>query len=188
MSDSIYLKIYSIYTVTCQIDNMIYVGFSDDPTKRFRKHKQSALHNSQCYLHKSMRKHGIENFVQEIIYQSLDGENCLHEWEPYFIKKYNSFAPSGYNLTLGGEGTLGRICKEETRQKMIGKNNPMHGKCGSLSPRYGIPHSEKSKLLVSKGNAGKIPWNKGKKATEEQKRKLSESAKKRWSKKKQLKP
>lgn len=54
-----------------------------------------------------MRKYGIENFTFEVIYQSWDLEDCLKIMEPKFIREYNSFAPSGYNLTSGGDGSIG---------------------------------------------------------------------------------
>ena len=37
--------------------------------------------------------------------------------EPYFIKEYDSYY-TGYNETLGGEGTLGRITKKQTKNKI----------------------------------------------------------------------
>ena len=45
--------------------------------------------------------------------------------EPYFIKEYNSYY-TGYNETLGGEGTLGRTTKEQTKNKIASalKNKP----------------------------------------------------------------
>lgn len=188
MSDSIYQKIYSVYTVTCLIDNMIYVGFSEDPIKRLQKHKSDAIRGSMCYLHRSMRKHGFENFVQEIVYQSKDGENCLREWEPYFIRKYNSFRPHGYNLTLGGEGMIGHKQTEEHTKKIrdanTGKKRTKEQKkrmsknhfdvTGKNNPNYGIPCSKEKKQKISKSvsgtnnpNYGRIPWNKGKKSSKE---------------------
>ena len=41
--------------------------------------------------------------------------------EFHYIKQFNSFIPNGYNMTLGGEGTIGRTCKQETKDK-ISKN------------------------------------------------------------------
>lgn len=45
--------------------------------------------------------------------------------EPYFIKEYNSYY-TGYNETFGGEGTLGRTTKEQTKNKISAalKNKP----------------------------------------------------------------
>lgn len=38
---------------------------------------------------------------------------------------------------------------EEYKQKWIGKNNPMYGKTKEKSPRYGIKHTEETKLKIS---------------------------------------
>ena len=45
--------------------------------------------------------------------------------ESYFIKEYDSFK-NGYNLTLGGEGTLGRPTTDVTKNKISEalKNKP----------------------------------------------------------------
>ena len=39
-------------------------------------------------------------------------------YEKEYIKKYNSYGENGYNMTYGGEGTLGWIPSEETKRKI----------------------------------------------------------------------
>jgi hypothetical protein len=57
------------------------------------------------------------------------------------------------NRTDGGEGSSGYIVSKETRMKKSaawkGENNPMYGKSGINSPRYGKPHSEETKAKMS---------------------------------------
>jgi len=48
---------------------------------------------------------------------------------------------------------------------------------GSNNPFYRKKHTSESKLLVSKRNKGKIPWNLGIERTEEEKKKISETTK-----------
>ena len=48
---------------------------------------------------------------------------------------------------------------------------------GANNPFYGKTHSDKSKKKMSEIKKGRIPWNKGMKASEETRRKLSESHK-----------
>lgn len=57
-------------------------------------------------MNSAIRKHGKDNFIVELI------ETCevskLNEREIYFIDKYKSQGPNGYNLTKGGQ-TLEQI-------------------------------------------------------------------------------
>lgn len=50
---------------------------------------------------KAIQKYGWPNFQVEIL-EETEIEN-LNEQEIYYIAKYNSLAPNGYNLTKGGE-------------------------------------------------------------------------------------
>jgi hypothetical protein len=63
--------------------------------------------------------------------------------ERYFITEYNSFN-SGYNETFGGEGSLGRILTEETKNKI------------SLKLKN-KPKSDEHILKMSETRKGKIP-------------------------------
>lgn len=167
MSANIYSKIYSIYIIRNIINNMIYVGFSDDPERRFKKHKQCAIRGSRACLHRSMRDFGIENFVLEIVYQSWDFEDCLKIMEPYFIRKYRSFGPAGYNSTFGGEGTIGYKYTEEQRKRMSVKRT------GRIPWNKGIPMSEKAKQKNRETHLGTKNFNFGKPKSEETRKKIS---------------
>ena len=111
-----------IYKITNLINQKIYIGLTTKvrPTDRYSQHRYCAAHlspNDNSYLHKAMSKEGLENFSFEII-EEIDN-HLLSEREKYWIQKYNSYVPNGYNLTLGGEGTFGysRAQSEEERQK-----------------------------------------------------------------------
>lgn len=47
----------------------------------------------------------------------LEMRDKLSKEEIYYINLYDTFN-SGYNSTLGGEGALGRVLSEETKQKI----------------------------------------------------------------------
>jgi len=120
---SISMRIYTIYTITNQLNGKTYVGFtSNKPNRRWKDHKKPhTLETSQQYIHRAMRKYGVENFKFQPIYQSTDQQYTLKNMEPHFIFERNSHVSKhGYNLTNGGDGTIGRRCSEETRRK-IGK-------------------------------------------------------------------
>ena len=99
-----------IYVITNKLTGKQYIGQTIRTIKeRFSQHKSSARNNTDgTYLHKAMNKYGIDNFnVKEIIsieYEnSKDFLNKLNELEKYYIAKYNTLSPNGYNLTKGGK-------------------------------------------------------------------------------------
>lgn len=112
-----------IYKITNVKNQKIYIGQTTKqrPTDRFSQHKYLASHPQQekniSYLHRTMNQNGVDNFKFEVIEQ-VDNA-LLNEREKYWIKQYNSLAPNGYNLTSGGEGTVGfsRPQSQEQRKK-----------------------------------------------------------------------
>jgi group I intron endonuclease len=126
------------------------------------EHRSSSF-KKNTKLYAALRKYGWNNFDVEVIYQSLEHEYCLKIMEPYFIKEYDSFN-TGYNLTLGGEGSIGIIPNLETRLKM------------SLA-RKGKPSPKKNKLL-DEGTRKRISdGHKGLKASQEHKNNISQGLK-----------
>lgn len=118
------MNIYTIYKVKNKINGKIYIGFTNDFKRRKKDHLTEATkkENNLSAFHKAIRKYGEHNFEWEIIYQSKDLYHTKNEMENYFILENNSFVgltrSNGYNLTLGGDGSHGRECKEDTKEKM----------------------------------------------------------------------
>lgn len=117
-------SIYSIYKVTNAINGKVYIGFDSNWPNRQKNHKYLSNKRNQK-IYSAIRKYGWDNFIWEVIYQSKDGKHCLNEMESYFIKQFDSYQ-NGYNSTLGGEGTLGRITTNTTKNKISQalKNKP----------------------------------------------------------------
>jgi hypothetical protein len=101
------MQIYTIYLVTNTISGTKYIGFTGKTLpERIATHQYRCSAGIKSKLYYSVRKNGWEKFTFETIYQSTDGQHCLNVMEPHFIEEYNTFE-EGYNLTLGGEGTVG---------------------------------------------------------------------------------
>ena len=117
-----------IYKVLNKINGKEYIGQTVGSLKiRKRKHISAALRNpGTIYFHKAIRKYGIDNFKWEILTE-CDTIEELNRLEIHYIKLYNTFN-NGYNLTLGGNGSVGCIQSEVTKRKLSlmnkGKDSP----------------------------------------------------------------
>lgn len=91
--------IKAIYKITNCITNKIYIGQSVHPTKRWREHCRKAEKGGTYPIHLAINKYGKENFNFEILEWTEDYNNK----EEYYIAKYNTIAPNGYNILKGGQ-------------------------------------------------------------------------------------
>lgn len=145
------MKTYNyIYKITNLINGKIYIG------KHSTDNLDDGYMGSGIHIKRSIKKYGIENFTKEYI-AFCDTEDKLNWFECFYIKKFNTRDSSiGYNLTDGGEGSLGRKCSEETKNKISeSKKGKSH---------KGVKCSEETKKKISEAKKGKSSWNKGIKA------------------------
>lgn len=87
-----------IYMFTNRCSGKSYIGQSVNIEKRYDSHLFKLSEKS--LFHDELRYYGIQNFDFEIL------EECnvqdLDDREMFYIKKYNTISPNGYNLTAGG--------------------------------------------------------------------------------------
>jgi len=136
---------YFIYCTTNKINNKKYVGF------HATNNINDSYMGSGIALNKALNKYGIENFDKEILeYCTVDNWT---ERERYWIEKLQTLGKLGYNLTKGGEGSLGLKLSEESKKKLSdarkGTEPWNKGKINIYSPET----IEKFKISAS----GKIP-------------------------------
>ena len=97
-----------IYCYTNLINGKKYVGQTINPEKRYNQHKSSAFNEKDkdynTPLHRAFRKYGYNNFNYEIIL-STSSLDILNELEIYFIDKYKTQVPNGYNILEGGNNS-----------------------------------------------------------------------------------
>lgn len=143
-----------IYRITNIKTSKIYIGQTLTHRKnknkyrpygymsRFKSHVSEAINNTkkkQCtYLNNSIRKYGNENFTVELI--ETCSKDILDEREIYYIEKYNSLYPIGYNLTRGGKCCSGKSIK----------NNSELNEFKKRGRDFGYKHKESTKNLMSK--------------------------------------
>lgn len=110
----------NIYVITNKINSKQYVGQSINVEKRWYAHKNSSRYDSNIYLYNAMNKHGLDNFIVEIIESNIPLDE-INKREEYWINELNTLRPNGYNLTLGGEGTKGYIMPDDTKSLISNK-------------------------------------------------------------------
>jgi group I intron endonuclease len=86
-----------IYIITNDINSKVYIGQSNDPKHRFNQHCRPNSDNSLIDL--AIQKYGKEHFTMSILEGPIKNYN---EREKYYILKYNSLRPNGYNILEGG--------------------------------------------------------------------------------------
>lgn len=88
-----------IYKIENLTDGKIYIGQSVHIEIRWMEH----CRGNKTLIDKIISKEGKNNFTFSIL------EECsiedLNEKEQYYIKKYNSLVPNGYNVSSGGKNS-----------------------------------------------------------------------------------
>ena len=151
-------KCYTVYMHICP-NGKRYIGITKlKPQERWGNGKS---YKGCVLFNKAIQKYSWQNIKHEILYKNLNkNEACNKEIE--LIALYDSTnKQKGYNVSQGGEGTIGVKPTEESKLK----NRIAHlGKKASLETRKKISESNKGKH--------------NKKRTKEQKKKISEATKK----------
>ena len=151
-----------IYLVVNVTNGKLYVGKTGrDLGLRIREHEYDARNKGKTAFSRAIRKYGIESFEFTIL------ETCpierIDERERHWIAAHNCRKPHGYNLTDGGDGTLGveRPDVSKRLSSMTGERNPMYGRKftpeerkkfgrpGERNARYGVRLSEESRKRIS---------------------------------------
>ena len=115
-------KVYVGQTVTHKLNKSKYRYFGYKG--RFNDHVSEAINNTkqkQCtYLNNSIRKYGKENFDVNII-ETCETKNANLN-EIYYINKYNSIYPFGYNLTKGGKHFIDKRILNDNNRNLLTLN------------------------------------------------------------------
>lgn len=150
-----------IYKVTNLINNKVYIGKTVSSLERRKiQHRSDAKKKLyKCIFHAAIDKYGEDNFCWEVVDRCLFSESLI-ELEKYYIKKFNSKAPHGYNMTDGGEGVPGRPMSERARlaahqrkgkyhHTRQWKENKRAASLGERNPFFGKTHSSETKKKMS---------------------------------------
>lgn len=125
--------------------------------RRFRGHVREAKSGKRA-LCAAIRKYGPETFTVQTLTIVNDWE-YLCDLEVKAIQLFNTCAPSGYNLTKGGDGTLGRKDTEETRRKRKASGIGNKNGSGNKGRKFTKEHCEKLRApkVGNKNAFGHVP-------------------------------
>ena len=90
-------------------------------------HQMKVREGRSQALQLAIRKYGAENFAVETLVIADDWE-YLCDLERKAIQAYGTMAPGGYNLTVGGEGVVGRIHTEHAAANMSAGQKRRHAR------------------------------------------------------------
>lgn len=127
-----------IYLRKNKINGKCYIGQTVNVKRRNNDWNNLNIKYGGHTVENARKKYGTDGFTFEILKECPNDE--MNEWEMYYIKKYNSKAPNGYNATDGGDSTCERT--EEIKMKI------------SISKR-GKKHSVETKTKMSVAQKGK---------------------------------
>ncbi len=152
------MKTYYLYLIRNKTNNKVYIGkTSEDPERRFYRHRHLAKQDRGFYLHSAISVHGEENF-ELIVLGSTNNEAEINDLERLGIEIFKSTDREfGYNGTCGGDGgphtddakrkmsiaATGRVLDEKTRNKI-------------RLAHVGRPASEETKKKMSLAQTGKM--------------------------------
>lgn len=130
-----------IYKVTNSINKKVYIGQTTQTLhkRRIRHESGSRRKKPTIHFHRALKKHLLENFQWGIL-ECCDDKEQLDQMEYHYIRQFNTYK-KGYNSSLGGEGSCGRICKDITKEKIS-------------KTKIGIPLSKEVVAKISKGLLG----------------------------------
>ncbi len=139
---------YTVYKITCLINNKLYIGFTKNtPKNRLKQHFSNSIKKNKNKLARAIIKYGRINFITETIFTSLDKEEALNK-EIHYIKYFDTLK-NGYNCNEGGTDGNGRVVSDETK-KLISDNHA--DVSGNKNPFFNKTHSDETKLKIADRN------------------------------------
>ena len=134
-----------IYSHINKINGKRYIGLSKNANKRWAR-GLGYLNSHHKVFAAALKKYSWDGFEHIILEEGIESLEQANEREKYWIAYYHSYIGdplcNGYNCTIGGDGTPGRIMSDdekEYRRKL----------------KLGTKASAETKLKMSKTRTGK---------------------------------
>lgn len=149
-----------VYLVTNKVDGSAYVGQTSQPVRlRWGQHCSMGS-GTNTLIKQAIRSFGKQSFDVQVL-ETSECPMTISFLETYYIKKYNTLAPNGYNSLLSGN--IYTSMTPEVRAKI---SKALKGRPLALSTRRKMAATRKKKLK---------PRRKGRVVSEETRKKISEA-------------
>ena len=170
---------YTIYKISNKIDGKIYIG----------SHKTKSLDDSYMgsgkYLKYAQDKHGMENFTKEILFV-FDTPEEMYAKEAELVDEEFIAENNTYNIKVGGFGGFDYLNSTGLNNssksvETLSKPGLIHAARLMNDPEYRQQHSDRSSRSMSnRHQRGECTYDnfKGKKHSEETRKKMSETKQK----------
>lgn len=148
-----------IYIIKNKINEKVYIGQTVNPNQRWAQYKSAVKKNpGEQLITKAMNKYGFEVFWMEILESGIENYD---EREQYWIKKYNSITPNGYNIADGGKGSGNGIFSPSAKIKSQEVLNSIIEELiiGEKSIKQIAKEYELSPMIINEINMGHTYFN-----------------------------
>ena len=153
-----------VYRITNTVNGKIYIGktCNKNPSNRWLRHLAVAKsrrtdNNTYQILHKAINRYGKENFLFEIIEECASNDlGCEREifWIAHYKSNVHQYGKKfGYNLTAGGDGSLG--FRHSQKSKDLMSQSRKGTRLGEENTFYGKHHTEEAKQKIRLGAVGR---------------------------------
>lgn len=121
-------KLCGIYKIESP-SGRIYIGQSIDIKRRWKEHRKYANRGESSKLYNSMRKHGNESHLWDIL--ELCHPDDLNKRERYWQDKYNAYSRSNLNNAIVNPESNRYIWTDQMKEKAskTKKGKPVNDKC-----------------------------------------------------------
>ena len=143
---------WKVYVHINKVDGKRYVGITSKKVEH--RWNSGRGYKKSPYFSSAIEKYGWENFEHIVLYEGLTREDAVAMECRLIAEWQTNNMTFGYNLTVGGDGTKGCYPNEETRRR--------------------LSEARRKENLSAETLARRSAGLKGKKFTEEHKRKIGD--------------
>jgi len=141
--------IYMHYNI---ISDKAYIGLTTKTmSARFASHLKCADRQPIYHFHKALSKYPRNSWISVILEDNINCKIELYKKEQQWIKYYNTYK-EGYNMTKGGEGTLGMATYFDSENK-----ETIFAEIGTV--KYNHIHKNKATVRDNHGNIFHVDVN-----------------------------
>ena len=134
----------------------VYIGITSQGNVKIRWCRGSSYKGCPYFFH-AILKYGWDNIKHEVLFTDLE-ENRAKDLEKELIRHYKNLNIS-YNITDGGEGTLGVPCSEERKTRMREQRKgiiPWKAIKASVIANKGKKRGPRDRAIVEKARAARL--------------------------------